>query len=1292
MSKTLIEHLKDLKKNVTGGNTSVLVGAGFSKNVSEDFLSWSELLKDLVIELYQHQIRKDFALLQGTGQHEGYEKFLNSEVRSYISDKGFLQLASDYIRKKGYAEAIGVYIEQRIPLALKKGSKRILRKNVAGIKVEEEIPDEKFFLHSRLIELPWQNIFTTNYDNLLEICIDSEIEEKIKQKIETVLKEISDAQGNLNTSSDELAQLQNEQGLNEHMMNQHLVSGSADAQRGDTAKKKTALDILSSSQSQMPTRIKIEELIRKIKGLEYFIQESTDLYNKFTLLKDECYSIVSHSSQLALKKAKNIIKLHGDLRHSDDSKFGFDNDLRSHYIIAQEDYDNYPAKHEAFTQLMRISLLQQCFCLIGFSGDDPNFLAWVSWVRDIIEKKSHKDSDSVVKVYMISVSSEPLTLEKKIFFQNHRILYISLLDNEVIKFLELQTGKNVRNGDRSEVLRLFVDYLSDEANVNRVKIAMELIEQKEYQSFWNKLPILDIRKPDLKEVLQLDCPRHLRKTNRIPSIINSRREAFLNWAGVILPQIKSEEKSKFIHLIIYAIGDYFVPPSIVGSGDSSLLEAIRFEDVDSSDIPEFLLILLKDSLWQNDHERFDKALHDIESEAEIKNKIDFNNLHYQRCLFAAFNFDFEGLKVLLREWNPTEMWQTRKAGLMALFDQLEAAQFLKKGGSLSVLQEQLYKVLLQRFLQQIIDYRGIEKFNEVIQRLKKEGLKDFDDNVQYIFDTDFPKQPIQPYGSGKFSLGSMEFVTSSPVIRSVQFFGILAESGFPLAIKNVSLCDQKKVYSLLKQSFEYLPFPLLFYALQFPNESLLRRLGQDYAYSEKVSNLLPEISNKLQSAYAGDVTPLFIKKNILHFYAELLIALNPVEWNEFFLKVWDDKIERAFDKRYFHSNHILFNGLKYVSDKKIIIKIVEDCLRVVVSHDVTDASDQAVTYLFYLSGNPALEPARGIGQEVNINSLIDRTIDRISPSQYSSVFALGNVHTLLSESQKKTIKEKLRDCNLSEVENDRIWSVILFFADADELLVDTIGEAIVENPVLWRSNITPKSASSKIEFIPIHRLRKSPDFPTGIKWTESQIDRIYLKMQVELRRIVEFLKKRKEIYQYHQILLEMVNFLKDEAQVLAGNQDYQETLQIAQNYYSEQCSFTTIQEGLESNVKSEVILALTELSIQIYYKRNIDSHISLIELILNKVLFQSEPGLDVCLSYASQWLYDFLDHNKLQVLGSKILSILKRYQKSLPEEAELPFVQERLSKLASVLHEWKIVDPLVSHYMIITAQSRFNYV
>jgi len=71
---------------------------------------------------------------------------------------------------------------------------------------------------------------------------------------------------------------------------------------------------------------------------------------------------------------RRIVKLHGSFPS------------QRPFIFTEESYRKYPQDFAPFVNLVRQSLLENVFCLIGFSGDDPNFLHWIGWVRDMLDE------------------------------------------------------------------------------------------------------------------------------------------------------------------------------------------------------------------------------------------------------------------------------------------------------------------------------------------------------------------------------------------------------------------------------------------------------------------------------------------------------------------------------------------------------------------------------------------------------------------------------------------------------------------------------------------------------------------------------------------------------------------------------------------------------------------------------------------------------------------------------------------------------------------------------------------
>jgi len=92
---------------------------------------------------------------------------------------------------------------------------------------------------------------------------------------------------------------------------------------------------------------------------------------------------------------RRIVKLHGS--------------FPSHrpFILTEEEYRTYPERFAPFVNLVRQSLLENVFCLIGFSGDDPNFLHWLGWVRDMLDRHA-------LPVYLF-LGREPTLGERKLY-------------------------------------------------------------------------------------------------------------------------------------------------------------------------------------------------------------------------------------------------------------------------------------------------------------------------------------------------------------------------------------------------------------------------------------------------------------------------------------------------------------------------------------------------------------------------------------------------------------------------------------------------------------------------------------------------------------------------------------------------------------------------------------------------------------------------------------------------------------------------------------------------------------
>ena len=90
------------------------------------------------------------------------------------------------------------------------------------------------------------------------------------------------------------------------------------------------------------------------------------------------YHVVQSMAQLPLVSQPRIIKLHGSFP----SQFPL--------VLTEEQYRNYPREFAPFVNTVQQAMMETIFCLIGFSGTDPNFLNWSGWVRDNLGEAAPK--------------------------------------------------------------------------------------------------------------------------------------------------------------------------------------------------------------------------------------------------------------------------------------------------------------------------------------------------------------------------------------------------------------------------------------------------------------------------------------------------------------------------------------------------------------------------------------------------------------------------------------------------------------------------------------------------------------------------------------------------------------------------------------------------------------------------------------------------------------------------------------------------------------------------------------
>jgi hypothetical protein len=393
-----------------------------------------------------------------------------------------------------------------------------------------------------------------------------------------------------------------------------------------------------------------------------------------------------------------IIKLHGSLPSN------------SPFIITEEDYRTYPVRFAPFVNLVQESIMENILCMIGFSGNDPNFLSWTGWVRDKLGK-------SAPPIYLCGVLDLSLPQRKVLDNKNVYLIDLSSLFPE-----STWPDSDLR---RAKALEWFLLTLLYGEPTNKITWPTPIISSN--KTIWRPgegLPFIlagppplsnlgekhppdrTLQKEDLKGLLEI----WKQKRNEYPGWVvapNGSRESIWKyteyWIEPVLDAIDELQPPNNLFLL-YELNwrlEITLTPLFMNWVDkmtpiintfNPFPEQVRIEEAtirpDKNDYREWdwvtirkywvklIFSLAREAREDQDENRFRKWL-DI-----LKNVINQNpewqaRWFCEEALFYLFRFDQEKVRVTLKKWPRSKnlpFWEIKRASILAELDQLNDAE------------------------------------------------------------------------------------------------------------------------------------------------------------------------------------------------------------------------------------------------------------------------------------------------------------------------------------------------------------------------------------------------------------------------------------------------------------------------------------------------------------------------------------------------------------------------------------------------------------------------------------------
>lgn len=1017
-----IRYLDDIKRYIEDEEMSFLIGAGFSRNVNKDaYLMWGGLLKDAIWNLF------------GTGNRAKNETRV---VNKAVKDHGFLEIASFMAQKAGFHEAIDTYIEARTPYLKSEAGKPELFLN--GIPLHKTVHSD---CHLLLKKLDIQNIYTFNYDNALEFFLG----EEARQEAEAEILRLESEQGVLLAQIAKLKQKEND--LNEQLKQLE--------QQGIEATEESPV---TGEEENSKGRDEIQKELDEVKEKRHKArQKEGEIINRIETLKlnrSSYYNVVKDSYEISLSaKRKSIYKIHGSLRENNDKEYGFDGDTHTQYIITQEDYDTYNDKHSAFVSMMRIDLLRSRFCIMGVSGGDANFLAWINWVKDVLDKtkaRSKENDTEPHKSYFIYSSSEDMPSEMALMLRNHFIQPVILKDI-------FQSATN-----DEERIKSFLEYIQPLRNeASRLAELWGEIESP----ISSKKSTTPIDKDLAIELLELSSRNRFNKPNSVAHYMAVDVQIAVNKyldAG-------ADTASR----MVYA---------------SALLCSLMPFDLTCDAAREEFLMKEKEAVIKN---VFIAAIRRggllLNSPGLTKKLIGDDN--YTKIVKGLFNFQFPTANEIKAVQGDNGLEVVRR---IALYKLIQYKEDVKEKCFYNDFQSPQELVLAIDWLK-FLGYSDPVLYKKADEYRQEEKLLSLYEFVQVYLKAMRRKEEISSYGNVTNTIYLDRY--TSDIINAAIILNSFLELGICFAGHQV-LSDNEWL-EIIKAIKNRYTAALVFYTIaRGSSNKVIKTVAQEMMYDEKSRAALPTILRNLIISLVSGNTPSYLKGRIAQFATEILPAVDVRSWQRIFSTSYKDilacadKLNQLTDipKQMYG---FVSEALYHTKDKRIRLWALEHIL------DKYQIDERFENYF----NNLAISARKGLTVS-DFSPLMPKyqafAKKATKTNNQQGCFVVINLIGLAEKSQrveylKLLEKRALQDVYLVEGYASRIKSY--------PELVESFKKKFVTGSDFWHSGILDKSVHIGIGNVNVSRIDKSLSFD------DEQIAILYKDLMITIGKIENIFKK-----------------------------------------------------------------------------------------------------------------------------------------------------------------------------------------
>lgn len=578
---------------------------------------------------------------------------------------------------------------------------------------------------------------------------------------------------------------------------------------------------------------------------------------------------VTSAKGLRVSNKARIIKLNGSLRteeQKDNKYYRFDDTDDYLYVITPDDFENYKVKHEGFSNFMKIKILENSFCLFGFSGHDTNFKYWIKELKSTMQKGGQTEEPNPIiliappenkKTYSSEQEKEIAELEQESeeqFLHNNYIVKLHIEDVDTYLRSCFSAYQTIPAGSSylQKTFIMFQNFLrylynntktsfdssvkknDDRKTIRAIAFANDnAINESEIKSY-NKTALFDFQ--------------NLSYSREYVSKIMQLGEHVNDWTGETFVFLYKWCQSNF-----YSLSNLYPQEKI-----KEIIKHYEDNILPKEKAPEFMELVLKYYTDSGMAEALKETERKYATNESLKDCI-----NYGRAYFYYTGFHYIKLKEFLESWKPDirnslyPLYMLRKASLMLEYENARAISDEKRKEIIEILKtaiaecknnNQLRYFILLSYKQIAIgdNEYNLEETNNLIDEIEKTVTFP----RQYV-DSLLPSKEndtIKPNSDIRYSANVQIFNSedNNPLIKVLRIINFFDYTGMYC----VGFIHKKDLLNFIKnvRGNEYYSVRIFIKSLQFygysSNEEFLRTLGPrifKYLNQDLLSELLKQV-------------------------------------------------------------------------------------------------------------------------------------------------------------------------------------------------------------------------------------------------------------------------------------------------------------------------------------------------------------------------------------------------------------------------------------------------------------------